>query len=35
LGCARGPDLASVAVVAIDGTKMAANASTDANRDFG
>ena len=32
--CARA-GLASVGVVAIDGTKMAANASTDANRDFG
>jgi hypothetical protein len=31
--CARG--LASVGVVAIDGTKIAANASMDANRDFG
>ena len=32
--CARA-GLASVGVVAIDGTKMAANASSDANRDFG
>src|SRR3954471_15739810 len=32
-GCARG--LVSVGVVAIDGTKIAANASMDANRDFG
>ena len=32
--CARA-GLVSVGVVAIDGTKMAANASTDANRDFG
>jgi transposase len=32
--CARA-GLASVGVVAIDGTKMAANASGDANRDFG
>jgi hypothetical protein len=32
--CARA-GLVSVGVVAIDGTKMAANASSDANRDFG
>ena len=32
--CARS-GLAAVGVVAIDGTKMAANASSDANRDFG
>jgi hypothetical protein len=32
--CARA-GLASVGVVAIDGTKMAANASSDVNRDFG
>jgi transposase len=32
--CARA-GLASVGVLAIDGTKMAANASSDANRDFG
>ena len=32
--CARA-GLASVGVVAIDGTRMAANASSDANRDFG
>ena len=32
--CAR-VGLASVGVVAIDGTKMVANASSDANRDFG
>src|SRR3954452_7088898 len=32
--CAR-TGLVSVGVVAIDGTKMAANASSDANRDFG
>src|SRR5215216_959856 len=32
--CARA-GLASVGVVAIDGTKMAANASSDANREFG
>jgi hypothetical protein len=32
--CARA-GLASVGVVAIDGTKMAANASSDADRDFG
>jgi Transposase DDE domain len=32
--CARA-GLATVGVVAIDGTKMAANASSDANRDFG
>src|SRR4051812_44960396 len=32
--CARA-GLAAVGVVAIDGTKMAANASSDANRDFG
>src|SRR3954462_11367390 len=32
--CARA-GLASVGVVAVDGTKMAANASSDSNRDFG
>ena len=32
--CARA-GLASVGVVAIDGTRMAANASTNANREFG
>src|SRR3954470_5951455 len=34
LGLCAGVGLASVGVVAIDGTKMAANASSDANRDF-
>ena len=34
-GCARGRGLVSVGVVAIDGTKMSANASINANRDFG
>src|SRR3954465_11047952 len=35
LGLCAGAGLVSVGVVAIDGTKMAANASSDANRDFG
>ncbi len=35
LGLCAGAGLASVGVVAIDGTKMSANASIDANRDFG
>jgi transposase len=35
LGLCAQAGLGSVGVVAIDGTKMAANASTDANRDFG
>jgi transposase len=33
-GCARGAGFVSVGVVAIDGTKMSANASINANRDF-
>ncbi len=35
LGLCAGAGLASVGVVAIDGTKMSANASINANRDFG